>query len=73
MEYVSEQCRMEINTRQKGDIRLLFQHTEKYFLNLVESTLNYIVFFIFRLIWIQTEVRLVSNQSDNGEYNLIWG
>ena len=32
-----------------------------------------IVFTIFRLIWNQTEVRLVSNQSDDGNYNLISG
>ena len=30
-----------------------------------------IVFFIFSLIWNQTDVRLVPNQSENGKYNLI--
>ena len=42
-------------------------HTEKYFLNLVESTRNQIVFTIFRLIWIQTEVRLDPNQWEDLE------
>ena len=46
-------------------------HTEKYFRNLIESTRNQIVFTIFRLVWIKTEVRLDPNQSENGKYNLI--
>ena len=44
-------------------------HTEKYFRNLIKSTRNQIVFTIFRLIWNPTDVRLVSNQSENGIYN----
>ena len=32
---------------------------DKYFRNLIESNLNQIVFTIFRLIWIQLDVRLV--------------
>ena len=32
---------------------------------------NQIVFTIFQLIWNQTDVRLVPNQSENGKYNLI--
>ena len=48
-------------------------HTEKYFRNLIKSTRNQIVFTILRLIWNQTDVRLVLNQSENGEYNLILG
>ena len=31
-----------------------------------------IVFIIFRLIWNQTDVRLVSNLSENDKYYLIW-
>ena len=46
-------------------------HTEKYFRNLIKSIRNQIVFTIFRLIWHQTDVCLVPNQSENGEYNLI--
>ena len=46
-------------------------HTEKSFLNLVKSNRNQIVFTIFRLISSQTDVRLVPNQSENGNYNLI--
>ena len=46
-------------------------HTEKSFRNLIKSTWNQIVFTIFRLIWIQTDVRLDPNQSENGKYNLI--
>ena len=52
-------------------------HAEKYFPNFIKSTWNQIVFTIFRLIWIQinlkiqTEVRLDLNQSENGKYNMI--
>ena len=45
-------------------------HTEKYFRNLIKSTMNQIVFTIFRLIWIQTDVHLDPNQSEYGKYNL---
>ena len=38
-----------------------FLHTEKSFRNLIKSTRNQIVFTIFRLIWNQTDVRLVPN------------
>jgi len=48
-------------------------HTEKSFRNLIKSTWNQIVFTIFRLIWFQTDVRLVPNQSVHGKYNLISG
>ena len=41
--------------------------------NLIESTRNQIVFNIFRLIWYQTDVQLVPNQSENSKYNLISG
>ena len=34
------------------------------------SNINQIVFIIFRLIWIQTDFRLVSNESKNYKYNL---
>ena len=46
-------------------------HTEKSFRNLIKSNRNQIVFTIFRLIWHQKDVRLVPNQSENGEYNRI--
>ena len=46
-------------------------HTEIYFQNLIKSTRNQIVFTIFPLIWNQTDVRLVPNQSQNVDYNLI--
>ena len=37
-------------------------HAEKFaFRNLVESTRNQIVFTIFRLIWYETDVRLIPN------------
>ena len=52
---------------------ILITHTEKYFRNLIKSTRDQIVFTIFRLIWIQTDVRLDPNQSENGKYNLILG
>ena len=41
------------------------------FPNLIESNRNQIVFTIFRLIWHQTDVRLVPNQPENGKYNMI--
>ena len=46
-------------------------HTEKYFRNLIKSNRNQIVFTIFRLIGIQTDVRLDPNQSVHCTYNLI--
>ena len=46
-------------------------HTEKYFRNLLISNQNLSVFTITQLICNQTEVRLVSNQSEYGKYNLI--
>ena len=47
-------------------------HTEKYFRNLIKSNRNQIIFTILRLIWKQTDtVRLVPNELENGEYNLI--
>ena len=46
-------------------------HTEKSFRNLIKSNRNQIVLTIFRLIWIQTDVRSVSNQSENGKYNIV--
>ena len=48
-------------------------HAEKYFPNRFISTPNPILFTIFGLIWIQTDVRLVPNQSENGKYNRISG
>ena len=45
---------------------LVSTHTEKYFRNLIKSTWNQIVFTIFRLIWIQTDVRLVHNGGTSG-------
>ena len=48
-------------------------HTEKSFRNLLKSNRNQTVVTVFRLIWIQTDVRLVPNQSENGNYNLISG
>ena len=44
-------------------------HTEKSFI--IESNRNKIVFTIFRLLWNQTDFRLVPNQSDNDKnYNI---
>ena len=48
-----------------------FVHTEKSFRNLVKSNRNQIVFIIFQLIWNQTNVRLVQNQSSE-MVNTIW-
>ena len=56
-----------------GRFVYICMHTEKSYWNLVKSARNQIVFTIFRLIWIQTEVRLDPNQSGNGKYNLISG
>ena len=41
-------------------------HIENFFLNLIKSSRNQIVFTMHRLIWNQTDVRSVSNQSKNG-------
>ena len=48
-----------------------FAHTEKSIRNLIKSNRNHIAFIIFRLIWNQTEFRLVTNHSENDNYNLI--
>ena len=47
-----------------GQIAVL--HSEKSFPNLIKSNWNKIVFTIIWLIWNQTDVRLVPNQSENG-------
>ena len=47
-------------------------YTQTIFLwNLIKWNRNQIVFTTFRWIWIQTNVRLDSNLSENGKYNLI--
>ena len=46
-------------------------HTEKYFRNLIKSNRNQIVFTMHPLIWNQTDVCLVPDQSENDKYNLI--
>ena len=46
-------------------------HAEKSFPNLIESNWNQIVVTIFLLIWNQTVIRLIPNQSEKGKYNLI--
>ena len=51
--------------------RTINVHTDKSFRNLIKSNQNQIVCTIFRLIWNQTDVRLVPNQLENGTYNLI--
>ena len=48
-------------------------YAEKSFRNLIKSNRNQIVFNIFRLIWNQTDIHLVQNQSESGKYNLISG
>ena len=45
--------------------------TENSFRNPIESNRNQIVFTIFQLIWNQTDVCLVPNQSVHSKYNLI--
>ena len=46
-------------------------HAETFFRNFIKSNRIQIVFTIFRLIWNQTDVRLVPNQLENGKYNLM--
>ena len=46
----------------------VYEHAHR---NLIKSARNQIVFTIVRFIWIQTEVRLDSNQLENGKYNQI--
>ena len=52
-------------------VKTCLLHAEASFRNLIKSKRNQIVFSIFRLIWNQTEVRLVPNPSVRGKYNLI--
>ena len=52
-------------------VKMVFEHTEKSFRNLIKWTRIQIVYTIFRLIWNQTDVRLVPNRSDNDNYNLV--
>ena len=55
-------------------IQNLCTHRGEFFSrNFIKSNRNQIVFTIFRLIRIQTDVRLDPNQSKNGKYNLISG
>ena len=51
--------------------RSLSLHTEKSFRNLINSNRNQIVFTIFRLIWNQKDVHLITKQLEKGKYNLI--
>ena len=46
-------------------------HTKKSVRNLIKSNRDQIVLTIYRLIWNQTDVRLVLNQSGNSKYNPI--
>ena len=77
--YFTSQLSRKMSTKILHQLRLrrpsgmfkLSLHTEKSFRNLIESTRNQIVFTIFLLIWNQTDVRLVPNQSENGKCNLI--
>ena len=48
-----------------------FIRIEKSFRNQIKSNWNEIVFTMHRLIWNQTDVCLVPNQLENGQYNLI--
>ena len=72
-------CCPPVPRLEKGDLDTSIQFcyfrnfTEKSFRNLIKSTWNQIVFTIFPLIWNQMDVRLVSNQSENGKDNLISG
>ena len=60
-----------IACRKLYDWRNGWTYTEKYFQNLIKSNRNEIVFTIFRMIWNQTDVLCVPNQSENVHYNLI--
>ena len=46
-------------------------HTNKSVRNLIKSNRNQISFTMYRLVWNQTNGRLVPNQSENGKYNPI--
>ena len=49
----------------------MYTHTEKSFQNLIKSNPIHILFTILKLIWNETDVRLVLNRSENGKYNMI--
>ena len=55
------------SSMQRRDYISALPCAEKSFRNRIESNRNQIVFTIFRLIWNQTDVRLVPNQSENGK------
>ena len=59
------------NPKRKTGLERVSIHTEKSFRNITKPNRNQIVFTILRLIWNQTNVRSVSNQSENGKNNLI--
>ena len=56
-----EVCHYNLNrvTIQQDSERTFSQHTEKSFRNLMKSNRNQMVFTILRLIWYQTDVRLI--------------
>ena len=51
----------------RSEICLPILHAEESLLNLVKLIRNQIVFTIHRLIWDQTDHRLVPNQLENGK------
>ena len=65
-------CRKDSNSDQKTI--MMSVHTGKSFRSLIKSNRNQIVFTISRLIWNQTNFRLVRNKFEKHKYNqnLIW-
>ena len=61
-----ERCRSLIHKPDANFLRLPLTLLNEIHRNIIKSTRNQIVFTIFRLIWYQTYVRLVPNQSENG-------
>ena len=57
--------------RDDACVCMFVQSPDKSFPNRIKSNWNQIVFTVHRLIWNQKNVRFVSNQSKNGQYNLI--
>ena len=78
--FLTNGCRKNatVSLSDKNTHSLLSERLGNLFEIVIKSTRNQIVFTIVRLIWNQTNVRLVPHQSKYGKYNLIsvcpnWG
>ena len=73
IDYFHSPCPEKVGVVSKYSLEKRTLHARKYFPNLIKSNRNQIVFTIFRMILIETDVRLDPNLSENVKYNLISG